>query len=186
MLGSWAYVRAHRAELDHAVAAVIFESGCGRVTGFSLGGRQDLELGVREAFAVAPVDSWGIVHDTYDAPLRADNFDFLLEGVPNLLANREPRRPRPPATHTGQRSENRARHLETQRGHRGRTRICSRGNETPLGRRLSREEVEALVAQDRTRHANEAGRQRGATGKTAAAAGSHDGNRTENARKPIC
>jgi hypothetical protein len=87
--GSLAYVRAHRAELDSAIAAAIFDQGCGRVIGFSLGGRPDIEPGVREAFAVAPVDSWDIGHNTFDAPLRAGSFDFLLEGVPSLLPNRE-------------------------------------------------------------------------------------------------
>lgn len=89
MSDSRTYVRAHRAELDGAIAAVIFDQGCGRVTGFSLGGRPDIESGVREAFSVAPVNSWDISRNTFDAPLRASNFDFLLEGVPNLLPNRE-------------------------------------------------------------------------------------------------
>jgi hypothetical protein len=62
---------------------------CGRVNGFSLGGRPELEPGLREAFSVAPVSAWDIRHHTLDAPLLEGNFDFLLEGVPNVLANRE-------------------------------------------------------------------------------------------------
>ena len=38
LLGSHAYAIAHRAELDKAVGVVIFDSGTGRVTGFSLAG----------------------------------------------------------------------------------------------------------------------------------------------------
>jgi hypothetical protein len=87
MLGSWAYVRAHRAELDRARAAIIFDEGIGRVSGFSLGGRHDLEAGVREA--LKPLESWGVTSHTFDAPLGTDNFDFLLEGVPTLMANQE-------------------------------------------------------------------------------------------------
>jgi carboxypeptidase Q len=87
MLGSWAYVRAHRAELDWARAAIIFDEGIGRVSGFSLGGRHDLESGVREA--LKPLESWGVTSQTFDAPLGTDNFDFLLEGVPTLIANQE-------------------------------------------------------------------------------------------------
>ena len=34
------YAIAHRAELDKAAGVVIFDSGIGRVTGFSLGGRR--------------------------------------------------------------------------------------------------------------------------------------------------
>jgi Zn-dependent M28 family amino/carboxypeptidase len=37
MVGSHAYAVAHRAELDKVAAVVIFDSGIGRVTGFSLG-----------------------------------------------------------------------------------------------------------------------------------------------------
>jgi carboxypeptidase Q len=88
MLGSWAYVRAHRAELDHMVAAVIFDSGDGRVTGYSLGGRADALPAVREA--LDPLRQLGVTQFTLDASVDTDNFDFLLEGVPTLVANQEP------------------------------------------------------------------------------------------------
>jgi len=87
MLGSWAYVRAHRAELDRARAVVIFDEGIGRVSGYSLGGRHDIEAGVREA--LKPLESWGVTSHTFDAPLGTDNFDFLVEGVPTLIANQD-------------------------------------------------------------------------------------------------
>jgi hypothetical protein len=88
MLGSWAYVRAHRNELDRTDAALIFDEGSGRVTGFSLGGRRDLQSEVLRQ-ALAPVASWGVNHFTDDAILGTDNLDFFLEGVPNLVANQE-------------------------------------------------------------------------------------------------
>jgi len=87
MLGSWAYVRAHRAELDRARAAIIFDEGIGRVTGYMLGGRREIESGVREA--LKPLESWGATQHVMDAPLGTDNFDFLVEGVPTLIANQE-------------------------------------------------------------------------------------------------
>ncbi len=87
LAGSRAYVESHRADLDHAIAAVVFEKGCGQVNGFSLGGRHDIEPGVREAFAVPPIDAWHVGNDTYDVPWSADNLDFLLEGVPTLMPN---------------------------------------------------------------------------------------------------
>ena len=87
MPGSWAYVRAHRAELDRARAAIVFGAGCGRVTGYLLNGRHDIEPGVREA--MKPIESLGADHYAFGAPLGNDNFDFLVEGVPTLLANRE-------------------------------------------------------------------------------------------------
>ena len=42
MVGSRAYPVTHKAELDNAVGMVVFDSGVGRVTGFSLGGRRDM------------------------------------------------------------------------------------------------------------------------------------------------
>jgi carboxypeptidase Q len=87
MLGSWAYVRAHRGELDRARAAIIFDEGIGKVTGYMLSGRHEVEDGVREA--LKPLESWGVTQHVMDAPIGTDNFDFLLEGVPNFIANQE-------------------------------------------------------------------------------------------------
>jgi carboxypeptidase Q len=88
MLGSWAYARKHRGELDRMTAAVIFDSGIGAVTGYSLGGRKDTLAAVREA--LEPVASLGVKDFTLDAESGTDNLDFLLEGVPTLVANQEP------------------------------------------------------------------------------------------------
>jgi carboxypeptidase Q len=88
MLGSWAYAHAHHAELNHMTAAVIFDSGDGRVTGYSLGGRKDALPAVREA--LEPVRQLGVTEFTLDASADTDNFDFLLEGVPTLVANQDP------------------------------------------------------------------------------------------------
>jgi len=87
LLGSWAYVQAHRAELDKYRGVVIFDSGVGRVTGYSLGGRRDIEPAVREI--LKPFAGWGVDEHSYDASWGTDHFDFLLEGVPNLVANQE-------------------------------------------------------------------------------------------------
>jgi Zn-dependent M28 family amino/carboxypeptidase len=87
LLGSWEYVKAHRAELDKYRGVVIFDSGIGRVTGYSLGGRRDIEPAVREI--LKPFAGWDVDSHTYDADWGTDHFDFLLEGVPNLVANQE-------------------------------------------------------------------------------------------------
>jgi hypothetical protein len=88
LLGSAAYAHAHRAELDRMIAAVVFDSGMGRITGYSLGGRKDIAPAVREA--LEPVASLGAKDFTFDVSMDTDNFDFLLEGVPTLVANQEP------------------------------------------------------------------------------------------------
>ncbi|PYU62135.1 MAG: peptidase M28 [Acidobacteria bacterium] len=86
-VGSFEYVKAHHAELDKIRAMITYDSGIGRVTGYSLGGRRDIEAGVREA--LKPLESWGANNHTYDASFGTDNFDFMLEGVPTLVANQE-------------------------------------------------------------------------------------------------
>ena len=86
-IGSYEYVRAHRAEMDKIRAMITFDSGNGRVTGYSLSGRRDIEAGVREV--LKPLESWGANDHTVDASFGTDNLDFLLEGVPNLVANQE-------------------------------------------------------------------------------------------------
>lgn len=85
LLGSRAYVRAHREELDKAAGVVILDEGTGKVTGFSLGGRKDVDPAVTEL--VAPLQEFGVTTLTTDAVWGSDHFDFMLEGVPTLLAN---------------------------------------------------------------------------------------------------
>jgi carboxypeptidase Q len=84
-LGSWAYVKQHAAEMDRFRAMITFDEGVGRVTGYSLGGRRDIEAGVQEA--MKPLAAWGAGTHTYDAFIGTDNYDFLLEGIPTLVAN---------------------------------------------------------------------------------------------------
>src|SRR5438477_7345463 len=86
-VGSFEYVKAHRAQLDKIRAVITFDARIGRVTGYSLGGRRDIEAGVREI--LKPLESWGANNHTNDASFGTDNFDFLLEGVPTLVANQE-------------------------------------------------------------------------------------------------
>jgi len=87
LLGSWAYVRKHREELDNYRGVVIFDDGVGRVTGYSLGGRHDIEAAVNDI--LKPFSGWGVNHNTLDAATGTDHLDFLLEGVPTLVANQE-------------------------------------------------------------------------------------------------
>jgi carboxypeptidase Q len=87
LVGSHAYVTAHRSELDKAAGVVIYDSGIGKVTGFSLGGRKDIVAAVTGL--VAPLKQFGADTLTTDASYGTDHFDFLLEGVPTLVANQE-------------------------------------------------------------------------------------------------
>ena len=87
MLGSWAYARAHRTDLDNAAAAIIFDSGDAPVLGYLLGGRSDTLPIVRET--LDPLHALGVNDFTLDARVPSDSFDFLLEGVPTLTANED-------------------------------------------------------------------------------------------------
>jgi hypothetical protein len=84
LVGSWKYTKSHADELDKHIVAASFDIGSGRTTGFFTGGRPDL---------VALVDNYlGAVaglgpFQHIDAPVvGTDNFDFMIEGVPNLIA----------------------------------------------------------------------------------------------------
>jgi carboxypeptidase Q len=87
MLGSWGYVKAHRNELDRVDAAVIFDDGDGRTTGYMLSGRKDVAENVKQA--IAPVALLDATQLTFDAFIGTDNWDFLLEGIPTLVANQD-------------------------------------------------------------------------------------------------
>lgn len=86
-IGSHEYVKAHAAELEKIRGVVIFDSGSGRVTGFSLGGHSGSEAPLRQI--LEPLDAWGPTQHTSDASFGTDNFDFLLEGIPTFVANQE-------------------------------------------------------------------------------------------------
>ena len=86
-IGSFAYVKSHAAELDKIRGVIIFDSGSGRVPGYSLGGRLDTEAGLTQI--LKPLNAWGVTQHTADASFGTDNFDFLLEGVPTFVANNE-------------------------------------------------------------------------------------------------
>jgi hypothetical protein len=85
LLGSWKYVRAHRAEMDKVRAVIVYDSGVGRVTGYSVTGRSDILQGVQEV--LKPFAAWDVSHHTLSGDIGTDNWDFLLEGVPTLVAS---------------------------------------------------------------------------------------------------
>src|ERR1700674_2746492 len=143
-VGSYGYVKAHRAELDKIRAMITFDAGIGRVTGYSLGGRRDIEAGIREV--LKPLESWGANTHTYDASFGTDNFDFLLEGVPTLVANQEEANYLPnyhAASDTFDKVD--IRELELHAALAALTAWGIADRAEPLGKRLSRAELDVLV-----------------------------------------
>jgi hypothetical protein len=144
LLGSWAYVKTHRAELDRIRAVIIFDSGIGRVTGYSLGGRADITPAVREV--LKPLDSWDVNRHTTDAQTGTDHFDFLLEGLPTLVANQEEANYLPnyhAASDTLDKVDIRELKLNTTIAALTAWGLADRAN--PVGNRLSRAELETLM-----------------------------------------
>lgn len=143
-IGSYEYVKAHHAELDKIRAVIVFDSGIGRVTGYSLGGRRDTEAGMREV--LKPLESWGANNHTYDASFGTDNLDFLLEGVPTLVANQEEANYLPnyhAASDTLDKVDMRELKLHTVLAALTAWGIADRTE--PIGKRLTRSEIEAQM-----------------------------------------
>ena len=86
-VGSAEYVRRHAAELDRHKVMVTFDIGSGRTTGFFLNGRAELRSLVEAALSSMPGLSAN--NHVIDALDGTDNFDFLLSGVPSLVANQD-------------------------------------------------------------------------------------------------
>jgi hypothetical protein len=85
--GSYGYTLSHAAELGRHVMASSYDIGTGRITGFFTGGRPEM-IPVLDR-AMVPVAGLGpFTH--VDAPIvGTDNYDFMMQGVPNLVANQE-------------------------------------------------------------------------------------------------
>ena len=83
LLGSRAYVAQHRAELDDVTAVLVHDMGLGPIEGYSLSGRGELEPRLR--LAMSAIAGRADRHSA-EAFFGSDHFDFLLEGVPALVA----------------------------------------------------------------------------------------------------
>jgi hypothetical protein len=86
--GAWAYIRAHRDDLDRVVAALAFGPTHGALDGFSVESRPDTLSAVRQAFE--PLRTLGIGNFAQDVEISTDGTPFWLEGVPTLVATGNP------------------------------------------------------------------------------------------------
>jgi hypothetical protein len=73
--------------MGDVAAVVVFDVGSGRTTGFYLNGREDLRKPADAALAA--VSGLTSAPHTLEGVDGTDNFDFLLSGVPNLVANQD-------------------------------------------------------------------------------------------------
>ncbi len=145
LLGSKAYVQGHRDELDSVVAVIVHDMGVGKIKGYSLGGRRDIENGLVEA--MEPVSGRGANAHSADAFFGSDHFDFLLEGVPTLIAIQETSE-YVPVYHSSADTYDKVRlyDLRSQVGIAAVTVFNIADRAERLGKRLSRKELDELVA----------------------------------------
>ena len=87
LFGSEAYVLQHAKEISRHVLMITFDTGSGRTTGFYLNGRPELREPIDRTLAAVP--GLAATDDSLEAIDGTDNFDFLLSGVPNLIARQE-------------------------------------------------------------------------------------------------
>lgn len=87
LIGSHAYALNHRAELDKAAGVIVYDSGSGKTTGFSVGGRKDVLFTAKEL--MAPLAQFDVKELKPDMEWGTDHFDFMLEGVPTFVADQE-------------------------------------------------------------------------------------------------
>src|SRR5271165_5471150 len=87
LIGSGAYVRAHSKELDKAAGVVVYDSGTGKTTGFSVGGRKDVVYTAKDL--IAPLAQFGVKDLLTTMEWGTDHLDFMLEGVPTFVAEQD-------------------------------------------------------------------------------------------------
>jgi len=85
LVGSWRYTQQHQDELDNHIMAASFDIGSGRLLGFYTGGIDAIIPMVNEYLQpVAGLDPF----EHFNVPVvGTDNFDFMMEGVPNLIGH---------------------------------------------------------------------------------------------------
>ncbi len=87
LFGSYSYTVKHKNQLDKHIMASSYDIGSGRITGLFTGGRTEL-LSTLDS-ALHRIAEFGPFNNI-DAPVvGTDNYDFMMQGVPNLVAMQE-------------------------------------------------------------------------------------------------
>jgi hypothetical protein len=88
MIGSWQYCVKRANELDNHVVAGSIDIGSGRISGFFTNGRAELLPAVEKT--LQPVAGLG-PFEHHNVPIvGTDNYDFMVQGVANLVGNHDP------------------------------------------------------------------------------------------------
>jgi hypothetical protein len=85
--GSYAYTQQHEKELNKHIVIASIDIGSGKITGFFTGNRPELDAETKKA--LVSVASLGPFENA-DVPIvGTDNYDFMMQGVPNLVGMQE-------------------------------------------------------------------------------------------------
>ena len=87
LLGSLAYVKAHQSEMSNYVATLILDAGQGVVTGFQMGGHEDL-IPTMQKFATA-LQAFGKLDVDNEVEFGTDTGPFTLAGIPAINLNQD-------------------------------------------------------------------------------------------------
>jgi carboxypeptidase Q len=87
LLGSLAYVKTHQNEMSNYVAAIILDFGQGPVTGFQMGGHDDL-IPIVEKFATS-LQAFGDLKVDDQVEFGTDTGPFTLAGLPAINLNQD-------------------------------------------------------------------------------------------------
>jgi hypothetical protein len=87
LIGSREYEKQHRGEINNAVAQVIFDTGIGAVTGYTINGRPELVSSTTRL--LSPLQSFGVKEHTTEPFLGTDHVHYMLQGVPTFVANQD-------------------------------------------------------------------------------------------------
>jgi len=84
--GSWDYTKDNLTTLDKHIMAMSVDIGSGAITGFFTNGRQEIADATDRILKTYPDTS--LEFTSVNVPIvGTDNFDFMLQGVGNLVAN---------------------------------------------------------------------------------------------------
>lgn len=85
MYGSWGYTQTHRDELNNHVLAATIDIGTGAITGFFINGREEIRATIDSV--LHPDAQLGSFNQIIDPVVGTDNYDFMMQGIANLVAN---------------------------------------------------------------------------------------------------
>lgn len=86
--GSWAYTKDYEPSLDKHKMAMSIDIGSGEIVGFFTNGRKDLTMQMENL--LAPINQDSSLTMINVPIIGTDNFDFMLQGIPNLVAAHKP------------------------------------------------------------------------------------------------